>query len=64
MTIFSDDTFDENKTSNDKLGAIIAKEYIKWTNGDPFVVDYNGNSLWTKPTARYFLTFFNLHLNL
>lgn len=58
MIIFSDDTFDENKTSNDKLGAIIAKEYIKWTNGDPFVVDYNGNSLWTKPTARHFLTFF------
>ncbi len=58
MTIFSDDTFDERKTSNDKLGAIIAKEYIKWTNGDPFVVDRNGDSLWTRPTARHFLTFF------
>lgn len=58
MIIFSDNTFDESKTSNDKLGAIIANAYIKWTNGDPFVVDHNGNSLWTKPTARHFLTFF------
>jgi len=58
MIVFSDDTFDENKTSNDKLGAIIANAYIKWTNGDPFVVDYNGDSLWTKPTARHFLAFF------
>lgn len=58
MIIFSDDTFDENKTSNDKLGAIIANAYIKWTNGDPFVADYNGNSLWAKPTARHFLAFF------
>lgn len=58
MIIFSDDTFDENKTSNDKLGAIIASAYIKWTNGDPFVVDHNGNSLWTKPTARHLLAFF------
>lgn len=58
MIVFSDNTFDENKTSNDKLGAIIAKAYIKWTNGDPFVVDHNGNSLWTKPTARHFLAFF------
>lgn len=58
MIIFSDNTFDESKTSNDKLGAIIANAYIKWTNGDPFVVDHNGNSLWTRPTARHFLTFF------
>lgn len=58
MIVFSDDTFDENKTSNDKLGAIIANAYIKWTNGDPFVVNYNGDSLWTKPTARHFLAFF------
>ena len=43
MIVFSDDTFDENKTSNDKLGTIIADAYIKWTNGDPFVVDYNGD---------------------
>lgn len=58
MIVFSDDTFDENKTSNDKLGAIIANAYIKWTNGDPFIVDSNGDSLWTKPTARHLLAFF------
>lgn len=58
MVEFSDDTFDENKTSNFKLGYIIADAYIKWTNGDPFVVDYNGDSLWTKPTAKHILRFF------
>ena len=58
MIIFSDNTFDESKTSNDKLGAIIADAYIKWTNGDPFVVDRDGDSLWTKPTAKHILAFF------
>lgn len=58
MIIFSDDTFDENKTSNDKLGYLIADAYIKWTNGDPFVVDFNGDSFWTKPTAKNILKFF------
>lgn len=58
MIIFSDDTFDENKTSNDKLGYLIADAYIKWTNGDPFVFNSNGDSLWTKPTAKNILKFF------
>lgn len=58
MIIFSDNTFDENKISNDKLGFLIADAYIKWTNGDPFVVNFNGDSLWTKPTARNILKFF------
>lgn len=58
MIIFSDDIFDESKTSNDKLGYRIADAYIKWTNGDPFVVNFNGDSLWTKPTAKNILKFF------